>query len=98
MIRLDKYRSFEWDEGNIDKSYLKHGITPNETEESFLDQKAIINRDVNHSQTEERFILLGKTFAKKLLIVVFTIRERKLRIISARKASRKERREYEEKA
>ena len=51
-----KYKAFEWDKGNIDKSYQKHGITPNEAEEIFLDENLKISRDVKHSQKEERLI------------------------------------------
>ena len=43
MLSLDQYTGFEWDKGNIDKSHQKHGITPNEAEESFLDDFEIIS-------------------------------------------------------
>ena len=95
MLKLGRYKGFEWDKGNVDKSCQKHGITPNEAEESFLDDKAIIARDFKHSHKEERLILLGRTLGKKLLLVIFTIRQTKIRIISARKANHKERRQYE---
>jgi len=95
MLRLDEYREFEWDQGNFDKSYRKHGITPNETEEAFLDEKAIILRDVKHSQGEKRYVLIGKNANKRLLFVVFTLREKKIRIISARIANRKEKIKYD---
>lgn len=94
MLKLDKYKSFEWDKGNIDKSYQKHGITPNEAEEAFLDEKAIILRDIGHSQKERRYALIGKTASKKALFVIFTLRGKKIRIISARKANRKEKNRY----
>lgn len=88
-------REFEWDEGNIDKSYLKHGITPNEAEEIFLDEELVVLDDVKHSQDEERFIAIGKTFTSKVLFVVFMMKKEKIRIISARTANKKERRHYE---
>lgn len=94
MLSLDRYKGFEWDKGNIDKSYQKHGITPNEAEEAFLDEKAVILRDVSHSQKEERYLLTGITAEEKLLFVVFTKRYKKIRIISARKANRKEKNRY----
>ena len=94
MLRLSQYKGFEWDKGNIDKSYRKHGITPNEAEEAFLDEKSIILRDIRHSQAEGRYLLIGKTIVKKLLLVVFTFRDKKIRIISARRANRKERNRY----
>lgn len=95
MLQLGRYKRFDWDKGNVDKSYQKHGITPNEAEEVFLDEKAIIIRDIKHSQKEERFILLGQTIGGKLLFIVFTMRGAKIRIVSARVANQKERRQYE---
>ncbi|MBU1031652.1 BrnT family toxin [Patescibacteria group bacterium] len=94
MLSLDEFKSFEWDKGNVNKSYQKHGITPNEAEEAFLDEKAIILKDAGHSQKEERYILVGKTAEEKLLFVVFALRSKKIRIISARKANRKEKNNY----
>ncbi|OGY15800.1 MAG: hypothetical protein A2784_01560 [Candidatus Chisholmbacteria bacterium RIFCSPHIGHO2_01_FULL_48_12] len=95
MLKLGRYKRFDWDKGNVDKSYQKHGIIPNEAEEVFLDEKAIIIRDIKHSQKEERLILLGETTGRKLLFIVFTLRGTKIRIISARKANEKEREQYE---
>lgn len=95
MIDFNKYKSFQWDKGNIDKSYKKHGISPNEAEEIFLDEELKVLKDIRHSQKEERFIALGKTFTGKKLFVVFTVRQEKIRVISARPMNRKERRIYE---
>ena len=86
---------FDWDEGNLDKSFRKHGITANESEEIFLDENLGVTSDINHVQNEKRFIALGKTTAGKILFVVFTIRKNKIRIISARFANKKERSHYE---
>ncbi len=87
-------RVFEWDKGNLDKSYHKHGITPKESEELFLDENILFIEDVNHSQKEERFIVIGKSTDGKLLFAVFTVRKNKIRIVSVRKANDKERRQY----
>lgn len=95
MVRKDKIAEFEWDEGNIDKSYQKHGITPNEAEEIFLDENLLELEDLKHSQGEKRFIAIGLTSQKKLLFCAYTIRKSKIRIISARVANKKERRLYE---
>lgn len=95
MFALGKFKGFEWNKGNTDKSYKKHGITPKESEEIFLDENLQVSRDIEHSQTEKRFIALGKTFEKKILFIVFTLRKNKIRIISARKANLKERSKYE---
>ena len=97
MIGLGKIKGFEWDKGNLDKSYQKHGIFPNQSEEIFLDEQLKIIKDIKHCQKEERFIALGKCFNKRILFVVFTLRGDKIRIISARLANQKERRYYEKK-
>lgn len=95
MIDFNKILGFEWDKWNIDKSYKKHGISPNETEEIFLDEDVKIKKDIKHEQQEERFIAIGKTTEDKILFVVFTIRYDKVRIISGRLANRKEREVYQ---
>lgn len=98
MVNLDKLTEFEWDIWNIDKSYKKHGITPNEAEEIFLDEDILTDEDTKHSEREERFTAIGKSLGGNMLLVVFTIRNNKIRIISARKAHKKERRLYEQKS
>ncbi len=95
MIDLRKIKGFEWDKGNLDKSYQKHGITPNEAEEVFLDENIGIERDIKHEEVEDRYIAIGKTLHEKLLFIVFTLRKGTLRVISARRANQKERRLYE---
>ena len=97
MIDWGKIKYFEWDKGNIDKSYQKHGISPKQSEEIFLDKELKILRDIGHSRKEARHIALGKTFEKKILFVVFITRKNKIRIISARKTNEKERKKYESK-
>ncbi len=97
MIDVSKLADFEWDKGNIDKSYQKHGISIREAEEAFLDKHVFLQEDIKHSEREERFIAISKTSSNKILFSIFTIRNRKIRIISARKANIKERRLYEEK-
>ena len=54
MLNLGDYTSFEWDRGNADKSYKKHGVSPSEAEESFLDENALVLRDIKHSQKEKK--------------------------------------------
>ena len=97
MVDLKKITEFEWDKGNIDKSYLKHGITIREAEESFLDENVFLQEDIQHSEKEERFITISKTTKNKMLFSILTIRNKKIRIISTRSANKKERRLYEEK-
>ena len=96
MIDLSKITGFEWDKGNIDKSYQKHDITPNKAEEVFLDEDLLLLEDIKHSKQEERFEATGKIIKGEVLFLVFTIRKDKIRIISARKANKKERRRYEQ--
>ena len=87
---------FQWDSGNIDKN-KKHGVEDKDAEEVFFDKKRFIFKDKLHSQKEERFRIIGKTKHGKLLFVAFTIRGRKIRIISARNINKKEVYLYEKK-
>jgi uncharacterized DUF497 family protein len=87
---------FDWNQANLSKSYFKHGVTPKETEDVFVDSKLLVIPDVKHSIFEERFIAVGKTLDQKTLFVVFTIRGKKIRVISARRMHKKEVRRYEE--
>ena len=96
MLDLKKYAGFEWDKGNIDKNIEKHGITLKGAEEFFLDENLLLIEDIDHSQKEKRYIAIGKTVQSKILFAAFTIRKNKIRIISVRKANKKERRQYEE--
>jgi uncharacterized DUF497 family protein len=90
-VRLPKILTFEWDKGNIDKSNRKHGISPKEAEEVFVSEDLRVLPDKTHSKPEEiRHIALGKTQEKKNLFVIFTIRNKKVRIISARRMHKKE--------
>jgi len=82
---------FDWDIHNTNKIQEKHRIQPSEAEEVFFDIGHIILPDPTHSIAEERYIILGKTKTGRLLFVVFTKRSNKIRIISARDMSRKER-------
>ena len=98
MKVIPKPMAFIWDKGNTDKNPSKHGVTNQETEEAFFDQKRKILRDTLHSQNEDRYILLGKTKQGLILFIVFTIREKGIRVISARKMNRREEYLYEKKA
>lgn len=95
MVDLTRFSGFEWDKGNIDKSFQKHGITAREAEELFLDENVLLVEDVKHSQREERKIAIGKNARQKLLFAAFTVRKYKIRIISVRVANQRERRQYE---
>lgn len=97
MVGIKQPTEFEWDRGNVDKSYKKHGITPNETEEVFLDERLLVVPDIGHTQCEQRLIAIGKTFSERILFCVFTMRGQKIRVISVRRANKKERSLYEAK-
>ena len=88
---------FEWDKGNIGKN-KKHNVEDKEAEEEFLDQKKKVSKAHLHSNGEERFRVVGKTKRGRLLLIVFTIRKSKIRIISARNINKKEVYLYEETA
>ena len=87
---------FEWDSGNQTKSLKKHGISSQEAEDAFFRQKLVL-LDQGHSKTEARFVMYGQTDSGKILFISFTIRNKRVRIISARPADKKERNMYEQK-
>lgn len=96
MKILPEPLSFEWDQGNIDKNLVKHGVINKEAEEMFSNKPLLVSEDVKHSSKERRFQALGKTDEKRLLFISFTIRNEKVRIISARDMNKKEVKVYEE--
>lgn len=98
IINRDRIVGFHWDEGNARKSIDKHGVSRSETEEMFLNEPLLIAEDFGHSRSELRFHALGVTNAGRRLHVTFTLREdnTKVRVISARDMSRKERDRYEQ--
>ena len=87
---------FDWDEGNQDKNWLKHQVSKGECEEVFFNVPLLIADDVKHSQTEQRYLVLGQTTSGRRLFVSFVVRADKIRIISARDMHRKERTAYAE--
>lgn len=96
MIDIAGLDSFEWDSGNREKNWILHNVTGAEAEEVFFNEPVLTFPDPRHSHAEERFYLLGRTKADRRLHVVFTIRKNRIRIISARDMSRKERNTYDE--
>lgn len=75
---------FEWDKGNLHKSYQKHGISQTEAEEIFEDENILIISDVKHTQKEKRMLAVGKTVLGRTLFAVYVVRKGKVRIISIR--------------
>jgi uncharacterized DUF497 family protein len=87
---------FDWDEGNRTKSASKHSVRTEETEEVFtLGQAAPLGVQVSPVVYEERLGIVGATFEGRILQVVFTLRNGKVRPISTRPAHKKERELYE---
>lgn len=90
--------NFTWNEQKNEANQKKHGIAFEEARAVFYDVNARLIHDDEHSEDEERFVILGFSDKFRLLLVVHCYREEEevIRIISARKASRHERKQYEE--
>jgi uncharacterized protein len=88
---------FEWDIDKADVNVRKHGISFDEATTVFKDPLAAIFDDEEHSFNEIREIIIGRSILKRLLLISFSeMPERIVRIISARKATKKEQKDYEE--
>ena len=87
---------FAWDEDKAKENQRKHRVTFEEAETVFDDPLAKTFLDPDHSEGEERYLEIGRSAKERLLIVSYTERHERIRIISCRLATRKERRDYEE--
>ena len=87
--------NFEWDEEKAIINFKKHKISFEEAVSIFSDQNSITIYDQEHSETEERFIDIGISAGKRILVVVYIEIQNKIRIISCRKATKKETASYE---
>ena len=87
---------FEWDTAKAKANARKHGVTFDEAGSAFLDQLALSGPDPDHSMGEPRYITFGMSSLGRLLAVFHTHRPGVIRIISARRATRAERKLYEE--
>jgi uncharacterized DUF497 family protein len=87
---------FEWDKDKAASNQKKHRVTFKEAATVFADQLAAIFDDEGHSEEERREIIIGHSAEDRLLLVSFTERAGAIRIISARQATKRERRDYEE--
>ncbi|NCN82350.1 MAG: BrnT family toxin [Candidatus Pacebacteria bacterium] len=90
MITLPNPIEFAWDDGNQDKNFLKHNVSTQEAEEVFFDPKRKIAKDFLHSKKEDRYLVIGKTSSGRKLFIVFTPRNKKIRIVSARDLNKRE--------
>ncbi|OGT40425.1 MAG: hypothetical protein A3E81_00395 [Gammaproteobacteria bacterium RIFCSPHIGHO2_12_FULL_36_30] len=89
---------FQWDVSNIEKNHLKHDVLSSECEEIFFNNPLLVFEDIKHSHHEARYYVLGKTNNNRSLFVVFAVRNKLIRVISARDMSKKERSIYETEA
>jgi len=94
-LEIDKVVGFDWDEGNRYKNENKHGLKWQLIEEVFFNEPLFVFEDTKHSENECRCYALGYTDDGAYLFVVFTMREKRIRVISARRMNRKERSVYE---
>lgn len=90
--------NFEWDLDKARDNVRKHGVTFEEAATVFGDDDAVIDDDLGHSKSEDRFIIIGVSARERMLLTVYTIqRADTVRIISSRHAVQHERRAYETK-
>jgi len=87
---------FEWDPAKAEANLKEHGISFDEATTVFRDTLSITISDPDHSDSEDRFIDIGMSHRMQLLVVSYTERKDRIRIISARRATRAERKNYEE--
>jgi uncharacterized DUF497 family protein len=87
---------FDWDQWNIQKNEVKHGVSRLEAESVFFDADLKIFSDIKHStKVELRYLVYGRSLENRVLMIGFTLRLGLVRIITARQASKKERGVYE---
>lgn len=87
---------FVWDPTNAKANQAKHGVSFEEAVTVFADPVARIFDDENHSDDERREIIIGASMKRRLILVCFTVRGTRIRLLSARKTTRLERKDYEE--
>ena len=88
---------FEWDRKKAEANTRKHGVTFDEASTVFGDPLGLLMPDPDHSLNEARYVVLGMSNQQRLLVVALAERPPRTRLISARRATRAERRRYEEK-
>lgn len=87
---------FEWNDAKADENERKHGVSFVEAMTVFGDPLSLTGYDPDHSEDEERYITMGMSASGRLLVVSHTDRGGRVRIISSRAASGRERRDYED--
>ena len=97
MQELSRAIGFDWGEWNVPKIckiWEKHAVSQAECEQVFFNEPLVVGEDVEHSRSESRYYGLGTTDKERELFLVCTLREDRIRVITARDMSRKERRVY----
>lgn len=94
VFNLERVVGFDWDEGNKQKNWVKHQVDYTECEQVFFNKPLLISEDIKHSSQEQRYYALGQSDIGRTLFLVFTVRNNKIRVISARDQSKKERMIY----
>ena len=92
---LVDWEGFDWDEGNLLKNWEKHRVSASECEQVFFNRPLVAGLDAKHSGKEARYFALGIADSGRGLFIVFTLRRKKIRVISARDMSRRERKVFE---
>ena len=86
---------FEWDTGKAEANLRKHRVSFNEAQTVFTDDFSVAILDPDHSDKEDRLVIIGMSNKRRLLVVIYTERGKKIRLISARKATHAEHEKYE---
>ncbi len=97
MKSFPESKSFDWDQGNINKNWDRHRVHHLECEEIFFNEPIVTKVEKRGVTQEERVSALGVTNEGRFLFVVFTIRRGMIRVVSARDMNKKERKIYDEK-
>jgi uncharacterized DUF497 family protein len=95
LERLAQCTGLQWDEGNLLKNWERHGVSAAECEQAFFNRPLVAAPDERHSDAEARFYALDQSDGGRYLFLVFTLRDRLIRVISARDMNRRERKVYE---
>jgi uncharacterized DUF497 family protein len=88
---------FEWDDEKAESNLKKHGVGFEEAATIFNDPNIATISDPDHSEDEERYVSVGKSFIERLLTVIHAFRKERIRLISARKATKAEKKKYDNK-
>ena len=92
---MENCTGFDWDVANAHKIWERHQVTPEESEDVFFREPLVVRSDVRHSKSEKRYYALGQTGAGRRLFIVFTVRRKMIRVISARDMNRNETEMYQ---